>query len=81
MNASTGLVITAGALVLGADLVTGKFEPVLALKTTVATVLAAFVGAGLDKVLPGFGTGLGVLLVLSVVYKRGPELSNNILKG
>jgi hypothetical protein len=81
MAASAGLVITAGALVLAADLVAGTWEAPKALKTGVATVLAAYLSAGLDKALPGFGTGLGVLLVLGVVYKRGPELMNHILKG
>lgn len=79
MAASTGFVITAGALVLMEDLVTDSWSNADALRTAVATVLAAYVSAGLDKALPGFGTGLSVLLVLGVAYKSGPPIMSRLL--
>lgn len=80
MAASTGIVVTAGALVLVDDLVSDQWQTPRALKTAVATVLAAYVSAGLDKVAPGLGTGLAVLLLVGVVYKSGPRISQRILK-
>lgn len=79
MSAQVGLTVTAGALVLTADLLDGTWDNAKAVKTVVATVLAAYVGAGLDNVMPGFGTGLAVLLVLGVAYKDGPSIMTKIL--
>jgi len=76
---ATGLIVTAGVLVLVEDLVTDKWTTPKAIKTTVATVLAAYVTAGLDKALPGFGTGLGVILVLGIALKSGPAIMDKIL--
>lgn len=81
MALSTGLVVTAGALVLVDDLLNDRFTAPKALRTTVATVLAAYVSAGLDTAMPGFGTGLGVVLVLGVAYTNGPSIMNKLLKG
>jgi hypothetical protein len=78
MAASTGFVVTAGALVLVEDLVTDKWTTPKALRTGVATVLAAFVSAGLDKAMPGLGTGLAVLLVLGVALKSAPAIADKI---
>jgi hypothetical protein len=79
MAASTGFVITAGVLTLTEDLVTDRWENPKALKVGVATVLAAYVSAGLDKALPGLGTGLAVILVLTVALKSGPAIFDKIL--
>lgn len=79
MAIATGLIVTAGVLVLVEDLVTDKWTTPKAIKTTVATVLAAYVTAGLDKALPGFGTGLGVILVLGIALKSGPAIMDKIL--
>lgn len=79
MAASTGLVVTAGALVIIEDLITDKWETKKGLRTAVATLLAAYVGAALDKGLPGLGTGLSVLLVLGVALKSGPVIMEKVL--
>lgn len=73
MAASTGLVVAAGAIVLTEHAVTG-WEAGRELKVAVATVLAALVSGGLDRVLPGFGTGAAVLLLVAVLYRSGPPL-------
>jgi hypothetical protein len=78
MAASTGFVVTAGALVLIDDLVNDKWETPKALRVSVATVLAAYVSAGIDKVIPGLGTGLSVVLVAGVVLSSGGRILNKI---
>jgi hypothetical protein len=80
MSTSTGFVVTAGALVLVEDLVTDKWSTPKALRTGVATVLAAYVSAGLDRALPGFGTGLAVLLVLGVALKVTPGITAKLFE-
>ena len=77
MASSTGIVVTAGALSLG-DIVLTGWSPQPALRVTVATVLAALVSAGLDKVLPGLGTGLAVLLLTGVVLTSGVTIAKKI---
>lgn len=81
MSASTGLVVTAGALVLVDKLLDPKpLKPADALKGAVATVIAAYVSAGLDKIAPGFGTGAAVVLVVGVVLRVGPRIGDRIMK-
>lgn len=79
MAASTGFVVTAGVLTLTEDLVTDKWQTPKAVKVAVATVLAAYVSAGLDRALPGFGTGLAVILALTAALKSGPAILDRIL--
>lgn len=78
MAASTGFVITAGALVLVKDLVTDHWETRKALRVGVASVLAAYVSAGLDKALPGFGTGLAVVLALGIALDAVPAIAEQL---
>jgi hypothetical protein len=78
MAASTGFVVTAGALVLIDDLVSDKWQTPKALRVSVATVAAAYVSAGIDKVLPGLGTGLAVVLVAGVVLSSGARILGKI---
>lgn len=77
MSSSTGLIVTAGALSLG-DVVLTNWVPETALRISVATVLAALVSAGLDKVIPGLGTGLAVLLLMAVVLTSGVTVAKKI---
>lgn len=81
MAASTGFVVTAGALVLADDLLSDKFEAPKALRVSVATVVAAYVSAGIDKVIPGLGTGLSVVLVAGVVLSSGARIMGKIFGG
>lgn len=78
MAASTGIVLTAGAFALGDMILTDGYSPEVALKLTVATVAAAFVSAGLDKVAAGLGTGLAVLLLLTAILGNGPKIADNL---
>jgi len=77
MAKSTGIVVTAGALSL-VDVILTDWQPLTALRITVATTLAALVSAGLDHVMPGLGTGLGVILLLTVVLTSGARIANKI---
>lgn len=78
MAASTPLVLTAGALVITTDLLSDKWDTAKETRNAVATVVACFVSAGLDKVLPGFGTGLAVILVVGVAIKAAPPLMDKV---
>lgn len=73
MASSTGIVVTAGALSL-ADLVLTGWEPTSGLRITVATVIAALVSSGLDRLAPGLGTGLGAVLLAGVILTSGPRI-------
>lgn len=77
-SVSTGLCITAGGLVLVSDLVGGTWKADKEIRNTVATVVAAFVSAGLDQILPGFGTSLAVILVVGVAIKYAPPILNKL---
>lgn len=77
MAASTGIVITAGGLSL-LDLIVTDWQPAQGLRISVATVAAAYVSAGLDKVVPGLGTGLAVLLVMGVILRSGPRIAGKL---
>lgn len=72
-GASTGIVVTAGALSFG-DLVLSGYDAKSGVRIAVATVLAAFVSVGLDKVIPGLGTGLGAVLLTGVLLTSGPRI-------
>jgi len=76
---STGIVVAAGALSL-TDLVLTDYDPSKALRLGVGTVLAALVSAGLDKVVPGFGTGAAVVLLAAVVLTSGPRIVDQLWK-
>jgi hypothetical protein len=75
---STGLVATAGLLVITNDLVNGPWDVPKEVKRLGATVIAAFVTAGIDVALPGLGTGLAVILVLTAAISVGPPLLNKL---
>ncbi len=74
MAASTGFVITAGGLVIANDLIVGPWDGPKEVKRAIATVIAAFASAGIDRVIPGLGTGLAVILALTAAVKVGPPL-------
>lgn len=73
MASSTGIVVTAGALSL-TDLVLNGYKPESAVRISVATVAAALVSSGLDRVIPGLGTGLGAVLLAGVLFTSGPRI-------
>jgi hypothetical protein len=77
MAASTGIVLTAGALA-EMDLVVNNWDAGTAVKVAVGTVAAAFVSAGLDKLLAGWGTGLAVLLLLGAVLTNVPRIVKTV---
>lgn len=73
MANSTAIVLTAGALSMG-DLILTGWDTRKGVVIGVGTVAAAYVSAGLDKLIPGLGTGLAVVLVLGVVLTKGVDL-------
>lgn len=77
MAVSTGVVVTAGAFGM-VDLVLNDWEPVKALKLAVGTIAAAYVSAGLDKVLDGWGTGLAILLLVGAILRNGPRIVSKV---
>lgn len=77
MASSTGLVVTAGALSL-TDLILDGWKPDQGIRITVGTVLAALVSSGLDRTIPGLGTGLGVVLLAGVVLTSGPRIAKQL---
>jgi hypothetical protein len=77
MAASTGIVLTAGALA-ELDIVVNDWSPAAAAKVAVGTVAAAFVSAGLDKLLAGWGTGLAVLLLLGALLTNVPRIVKTV---
>jgi hypothetical protein len=76
-GASTGIVVTAGAMSFG-DLVLSGYKADSGVRIAVATVLAAFVSAGLDKVIPGLGTGLAAVLLAGVILTSGPRIVSKL---
>jgi len=74
---STGIVVTAGVLSL-TDLVLSGYNPTDGVRISVATVLAALVSSGLDRVIPGLGTGLGCVLLAGVLFTSGPRIVDNL---
>jgi hypothetical protein len=82
MAKSTPIVLTAGGVVVADQLVSAKSPDYgNVLMTGVAIGLAALAAAGLDAVIPGFGTGTAWLLVVYAVLTHGKSLSDKILKG
>jgi hypothetical protein len=79
MAVSTGLIVTAGGLVILDDVLSNRFSAGKALRNVVATVVGAYVTAGLDRAAPGLGTGLAVILVVAVAYNNGPSIAKRIL--
>lgn len=77
MASSTGIVVTAGALSL-TDLILSGWQPDQGIRLSVATVLAALVSSGLDRVVPGLGTGLGVVLLAGVILTSGPRIVDHL---
>lgn len=75
MASSTGLVVAAGALSMADLVLSDEYKPETGIRITVGTVLAAIVSSGLDRVLPGLGTGVGVVLLASVVLTSGPRIA------
>lgn len=79
MASSTGIVVSAGALSL-ADLVLEGWKPDQGVPIAVATVLAALISSGLDRIIPGLGTGLGVILLAGVILTSGPRIVAHLNK-
>lgn len=77
MASSTGIVVSAGALSL-TDLILTGWDPLAGVRISVATVLAAFVSSGLDRLAPGLGTGLGAVLLAGVILTSGPRIASKI---
>ena len=78
MAESTPLVLAAGAIVFADRLLTSEpRKPDL--RVAVGTGAAALVAAGLDAFAPGFGRGLGVLLVLGALLTSGVPLVRGVL--
>lgn len=73
MARSTPIVLAAGAIGM-TDLVLNAWDPVKALKLGIGVVLAAYVSAGLDTLLEGWGTGLAVLLLLYALVNNLPRI-------
>jgi hypothetical protein len=73
MASSTGIVVSAGALSLG-DLVLTGWKPDQGIRISVATVLAALCSAGLDRLIPGLGTGVAAVLLAGVILTSGPRI-------
>lgn len=79
MAASTPIILTAGGIALLDVLLGAPAEwAQRGLPITVGTVGGAFISAGLDKVLPGFGTGVAVVLLVAVLYSSGPKIAARI---
>lgn len=72
-DASTGIVVTSGVLSFG-DLALTGYDAKSGVRICVATVLAAFLSAGLNKVIPGLGTGLACVLLAGVILTSGPRI-------
>jgi len=77
-SASTGFVVAAGGLVITYDLLVGPWNPPQEIKRGLATVVAAIVSYGVDRVIPGLGTGLAVILALTAAVKVGPPLLTKV---
>jgi type IV secretory pathway TrbD component len=77
MAASTGIVVAAGSIAL-LDTVLGEWRADRAVMVAAGTTAAALVAAALDKTVPGFGTGLSVVLLVSVLYAYAPAIAHNL---
>jgi hypothetical protein len=74
---STGIVVTAGAI-SAIDLILDDYDNVKMLRITGATIAAALISAGLDKLVPNLGTGASALLLMAVLIKSGPPIAEKI---
>lgn len=77
MAKSTGIVVTAGAI-SALDLILDQYDNSAMLRITGATIAAALISAGLDKLIPGLGTGASALLLMAVLIKSGPPIAEKI---
>lgn len=67
MAGAAGYVLVAGGIAAGNELVSGNFDLTkFNWRIIPATGILALVLEGLDKVEPGFGRGLGMLVLLAV---------------
>lgn len=78
MAESTGLILAAGAFAMGDLILNDGWDPKVGVPLLVATVGAAYISAGLDKVLPGFGTGVAVVLLVSALLGNAPKLAEKL---
>lgn len=70
MAESTPYVLAAGGLVAANKLFV-QSDPLTSVRIGVATVIAAVATAGIDKVMPGMGVGLGILMVAVAILTNG----------
>lgn len=77
---TTGIVVSAGALTL-TDLALTGWDPSRGVRIAAGTVLAAFVSAGLDRVVPGLGTAGAVLLLVVAVAASAPTIAARLKLG
>lgn len=77
MARSTGIVVTAGGI-SALDLIMTDYTNQAMLRITGATIAAALVSAGIDKIAPGLGTGAAALLLVAVLLKSGPPIAEKI---
>lgn len=75
MAASTGIILTAGALPIAEMVMSEGWQADRGIRLVAGTALAALAAAGLDKVIPGFGTGTAAVLLVASLYKYGPRLA------
>lgn len=79
MTTSTGIVVAAGVVAL-ADVALTDWNPAVGVRIAGGTVLAALVSAGLDKVVPRFGTGCAVVLLVASLMKSVPRIADQLFK-
>lgn len=70
MANSTAYVLSAGGLVFANKLIVQK-DVTTSVRVGVATVAAAVATAGIDKLFPGMGVGLGVIMVAVAILTNG----------
>lgn len=82
MAASTGYILTAGAIVLADKAVNTdphkKINPADYLYPSAAIFAAAVLAAGLDKAIPGLGTGTALVLLVGVVLTKGADVISHL---
>lgn len=75
---SVGFTLTAGGLMVANDIIVGPFTWPTMTKRAIGTVVACFVGVGIDMVVPGLGTSLAVILAITAAIKVGPGLAHKV---
>lgn len=80
MAASTSIMLTAGGIAALDMILTapGGWSPERGLPILVGTVGGAFISAGLDRAVPGFGTGIAVVLLVGVLLTSGPKIFEKV---